>query len=262
MNNCNNCNNCKHWDEVSASLGELWGTCTLAATRDGWHEISAIAIAVASMDSNSHSANLRTRSDFGCVSWSEGAKVRAIARPEKIVSGGQTGSDRAGLDAAVALGIPTGGFAPRGWKTENGSDPSLEFLGLVETASREYPPRTKLNAQNSDGTAWFGIESTPGGRLTLNTARQYGKATIINPTPQELREWVEVNRIKILNVAGNRASTDFGIYTRTYETIIEAFRREAENADKLQCERGISTDPDLAGETETTEEVGASPPGT
>lgn len=153
-----------------------------------------------------------------------------MMRPEKIVSGGQTGADRAGLDAARELGIVTGGFAPKGWRIclpsgVDGSDPSLADYGLVETASAEYPPRTKLNAQNSDGTVWFGYLDSPGAKLTLIAAQRADRPTICNPTPVELRIWVEQNHIKVLNVAGNRASgLNPDIYERTYKTLMEAFR--------------------------------------
>lgn len=150
---------------------------------------------------------------------------------QKIQSGGQTGADLAGLDAARFLGIPTGGIAPRGWRIclpdgSDGSNPQLADFGLVEHSSREYPPRTKLNAQTSDGTVWFGFDRSSGAILTINSARNALKPVIINPTPAELRAWVEAEKIAVLNVAGNRASDhNPGIYEKTYDTIVEAFQQ-------------------------------------
>ncbi|MBD1864287.1 MULTISPECIES: YpsA SLOG family protein [Trichocoleus] len=149
---------------------------------------------------------------------------------KKIISGGQTGADKAGLIAARALGLETGGCAPKGWRIclpdgSDGSDPSLQDYGLVEHESREYPPRTILNVQSSDGTVWFGYEKSPGGKLTLQTAEAKGKPSIINPTASELREWVTAKDIQTLNVAGNRQSPENpDIFEFTYQTICEAFR--------------------------------------
>lgn len=148
---------------------------------------------------------------------------------KKIRSGGQTGADKAGLLAGQALGLETGGWAPKGWRIclpngSDGSDPSLAAFGLKEHDSRDYPPRTKLNVIESDGTVWFGYENSRGGRLTLSTAKAHGKPTIVNPTAEELRAWVEQHQIEELNVAGNRAS-DFNpdIFDQTYQTILNAF---------------------------------------
>lgn len=145
---------------------------------------------------------------------------------EKVISGGQTGADRAGLDAAKALGIPTGGTAPKGWRIclpdgSDGSDPSLASLGLVEHESFEYPPRTIQNVLDSDGTVWFGYPDSPGGKLTLSTCEKHFKQVIVNPTPSQLRDWIEISKIKVLNVAGSRES-EFNphIYRDTYNTLV------------------------------------------
>jgi hypothetical protein len=150
-------------------------------------------------------------------------------RPEKIISGGQTGADRAGLDAARGLGIPTGGFAPKGWRIclpsgSEGSDPSLAEYGLVETDTANYETRTQLNTQTSCGTVWFGTMDSSGAKQTLTSAQAAGKPIICNPNEQELREWVKQHHIKILNVAGNRASIEPTVYQQTFATITNAFR--------------------------------------
>jgi hypothetical protein len=149
---------------------------------------------------------------------------------EKIISGGQTGADVAGLDAARLAGIPTGGTAPKGWRIcledgSDGADPELESFGLVEHESSEYPPRTIKNIEDSDGTVWFGYTDSPGGKLTINTCAKLKKPCLINPRASELKIWAEESNIKILNVAGNRKSaSNPEIYDSTFMTIYNAFR--------------------------------------
>jgi len=76
-----------------------------------------------------------------------------------IISGGQTGADQGALEAASLVGFTTGGFIPKGFKTEKGSMPELgEKYKLVESTSPDYIYRTQLNAMSSSLTLWFGIE--------------------------------------------------------------------------------------------------------
>lgn len=148
---------------------------------------------------------------------------------EKIISGGQHGADRAGLEAAAKLGFQTGGTAPKGFRVctfdgDDSTEPALAELGLVEHASRDYPPRTRQNVVGADGTAWFGFEGSPGGKLTIFTARTLGKPLIVNPTAQQLREWAIAHSIRVLNVAGNRESRfNPDITLHVYSIITEAF---------------------------------------
>lgn len=147
----------------------------------------------------------------------------------KVISGGQTGADYAGLLAAKDLGIATGGTAPRGWRIQNfdgseGTNPALTSFGLVEHESRDYPPRTRQNVADSDGTVWFGHVESPGGKLTRKTAKELDKPFLINPpTPEYFKEWLKIWSIKILNVAGNRVS-EFNprIQEDVYQFLIEA----------------------------------------
>lgn len=149
---------------------------------------------------------------------------------KEIVSGGQTGADRAGLDAAAYCYCPTGGWAAKGWliqtfSGQNVADLSLQLLGLEEYFQAGYPPRTKANVQDSDGTVWFGYKSSPGGKLTCNTARRLGKPLVINPTAQELIQWAEEEGVEKLNVAGNRASAlNPDIYLKTFRVIMDALK--------------------------------------
>jgi hypothetical protein len=138
---------------------------------------------------------------------------------EKIVSGGQTGVDRAALDAAIALGIPHGGWLPRGRKTENG--PLPHTYQLKEMDSITYKDRTLQNVIDSDGTLIIARGPLSGGSIiTLKAARAIDKPCLhinLKNTPAFLAtstivEWLMDFNIKILNVAGPRASKDPTIY--------------------------------------------------
>ena len=153
---------------------------------------------------------------------------------ERIISGGQTGADQGGLAAGVTLDIPTGGLAPRGWKTERGPMPELGALGLEEHFSLQYPPRTRANVESSDGTLLIGNPSSRGSRLTMKLARQAGKPIYVivsTSFPSDLarhfvpfRTWLRAYRVKVLNVAGNRESVAPGIAKATHDFLVEALQ--------------------------------------
>jgi len=127
----------------------------------------------------------------------------------KIRSGGQTGVDRTALEIAKTLGLRTGGFVPRGCKTERGPAPELvtEF-GCTETASEDYIVRTSLNVQASDATIWFGRTGTRGFRATLKHVQAYRRPYLLNPMSIEsIVTFIRTYGVQDLNVAGNRAST-------------------------------------------------------
>src|SRR3954468_5873601 len=94
---------------------------------------------------------------------------------ERVISGFQTGADQAGIRAARAHGIPTGGAMPKGFLTEDGPRPEFaEIYGAVELPTASYPDRTEQNVRDSDGTLWFGDWHSPGGRATLDACRLLG----------------------------------------------------------------------------------------
>src|SRR5262249_12024578 len=96
----------------------------------------------------------------------------------RLVSGGQSGVDRAALDIALELGIPCGGWCPKGRKAEDGAIP--ERYPLTETTSGDYRQRTRWNVRDSDGTlilAWG--EPTEGTLLTLTACRDAGKPHLV-----------------------------------------------------------------------------------
>jgi len=124
----------------------------------------------------------------------------------KIISGGQTGVDRIGLETAKCMGLETGGTAPKGFLTELGPDLTLKEFGLVEHRSSSYDPRTIQNVRDSEGTVLFGNTHSTGTANTIKYCIKYHKPYKENPTVDELLEFIRVNKIKVLNVAGNRAS--------------------------------------------------------
>jgi hypothetical protein len=136
----------------------------------------------------------------------------------RVISGGQTGADQAGLAVARRLAIPTGGFMPKGWRTEAGPRPDLASLyGLEETATAAYPERTERNVLSADGTVVFGDSRSEGSMLTARLCRRHGKPCCMVPLGDEvesaaatLRAWLSEHRIETLNVAGNRASQALG----------------------------------------------------
>lgn len=143
-------------------------------------------------------------------------------RPIKIVSGGQTGADQAALAAATSLGIATGGWVPKGWRTATGSAPWLADFGCVEHMSHEWAPRTTANVRDSDGTVWFGKHS-PGYWCTRSACERQKRAFIENPTPDELRRFLwNLNDHPHLNVAGNREHLNPGIGEHVIAVLLEA----------------------------------------
>jgi hypothetical protein len=137
---------------------------------------------------------------------------------EKIISGGQTGVDRAALDVALELGIPCGGWCPKGRKAEDGRiDPRYP---LQETESTSYPVRTERNVKDSDGTLILTDGPVTGGSAaTVKFAQKYEKPYLVidlglGGDSEIVRKWEETNRVRILNVAGPRESKTPGIHDK------------------------------------------------
>ena len=136
-------------------------------------------------------------------------------RVQRIVSGGQTGADRGGLDAAIQLGIPHGGWCPLDRLAEDGNIPAR--YQLDETESAEYPVRTECNVVDSDATLILFRQRVHGGtQLTERLAVKHAKPHLLVDlsSPQslpEIREWLIENNVRILNIAGPRDSSSPGI---------------------------------------------------
>jgi hypothetical protein len=138
----------------------------------------------------------------------------------KIISGGQTGADRTFLEIAKELGFETGGFAPMGWKTENGPDPTLgSVFGLVESHTWVYSTRTKQNVELADVTVWFGQTQSPGFQCTRKWVINANKPFLICPTQEDLLAYIRERKPTVLNGAGNRLSRNPKIKQIVRETV-------------------------------------------
>ena len=144
----------------------------------------------------------------------------------KIISGGQTGADRAALDAAIKLDLAHGGWVPKGRRAEDGIIPATYQLQEMRTSS--YPRRTEKNVLEADGTLIFSHGSLTGGsRLTRDYAvrhkRKHLHIDLLRiPAFQSVRmisDWIVENHIEVLNVAGSSASKDPDIYGKTIEIL-------------------------------------------
>lgn len=139
---------------------------------------------------------------------------------QRIISGGQTGVDRGGLDAAIEMGLDHGGTCPAQRRAEDGSIP-LKYQ-LVEHPSSAYPPRTRQNVQDADATLilTLGTGITPGTRLTAQLAIEVGKPWLaVNMESSRATEkvvaWLREVNPATLNIAGARESRFRGIQRTT-----------------------------------------------
>jgi len=143
----------------------------------------------------------------------------------RIVSGGQSGVDRATLDAAVELGIPHGGWCPQGRLAEDGRIP--QKYRLKETISSDYAVRTRLNVRDADGTLILYYEPLEGGTaLTWQLAVEMEKPVMLvelgfPPVFEAFHRWLCENSIHTLNIAGPRESRFPGIYKKAKLLVME-----------------------------------------
>ena len=147
-------------------------------------------------------------------------------RLRKIVSGGQTGVDRAALDTAMERGVPVGGWCPKGRRAEDGT--ISDRYPLKETPSEAYEQRTAWNVRDSDGTLIITDGALEGGTaLTMEEAKRQERPVLhvrtTDPVPVPMiRAWGEDHDVRVLNVAGPRASEVEGIYDDA-RVLLEAF---------------------------------------
>ena len=140
---------------------------------------------------------------------------------KKIISGGQTGVDRAALDVGSDLGLQTGGWCPKGRRSEDGIIP--DQYPLKETPGRDYEQRTEWNVRDADGTLILTTGKPEGGtQLTLEAAQRMDKPFYVVDllAPRNLnglQYWVEYEKIETLNVAGPRESRVPGIKAMAME---------------------------------------------
>ena len=147
---------------------------------------------------------------------------------EKIISGGQTGVDRAGLDAAMEAGVAVGGCCPKGRLAEDGAVPETYPLTELRTAS--YPARTEKNVKDPDGTLVLNRGRLAGGtKKTVEYAEKHGKPCLVVQLDQRwqpgtVSSWLREHGIKVLNVAGPRESKCPGLHDQAFEYLRELFR--------------------------------------
>lgn len=140
---------------------------------------------------------------------------KSKSKISKIISGGQTGVDRAALDFALHFGISCGGYCPAGRRAEDGQIP-LKYP-LTELDTPAYNARTRRNVEDSDGTLIISSFPLTGGTsFTEECCRKsYKPCFIIDPQfcdTQAFWDWTKAHDVEILNVAGPRESTVRGIY--------------------------------------------------
>lgn len=150
----------------------------------------------------------------------------------KIISGGQTGADQAGLKAAKDFLLETGGWAPYKWRTEDGPMPELLRGYGLEEYYGGYVARTRRNVIDSDATLRFAIDfKSTGEKCTKEAIDEFKKLHFdvdLNdlPSPAEVAQWIDENNIEVLNVAGNRQtkSTEVvNIFEKTYWFLLQVF---------------------------------------
>ena len=154
---------------------------------------------------------------------------------EKIISGGQTGVDRAALDAAIELSVPIGGWCPLGRLAEDGTVPNI--YPLIELRSASYPARTRKNVEAAGAVLVLVDDESQiegGTFLTLRYCRMFGRPyrpTMIGrgPLPDLIsvcQKWLEEEAPRVLCVAGPRESKAPGIYGRARAFLLELLRRD------------------------------------
>ena len=148
-----------------------------------------------------------------------------------IISGGQTGADRAALDFALENDIEIGGFVPKNRLAEDGTI-SHKYPNLIETKSEDYAERTELNVKSSDATLILSHGELKGGSLlTKELAEKYKKPLLhinfsalqIEQATEKTQKWLDSIDCKNLNIAGSRASEDTEIYSDTQKFLQKLF---------------------------------------
>lgn len=162
----------------------------------------------------------------------------------KVISGGQTGVDRAALDAAMAIGIDVGGWCPRGRRATDGVIPAM--YPLIETRGTSYQTRTKWNVRDADATLIICRDEPTGGTaLTVKYCEQLGKPFNVcrlnsagttkkrgkmvgGDGSDSLLLWLNRHHVQVLNVAGSREEKHCPIYAQAYALLFGLFQQTDE----------------------------------
>lgn len=150
-----------------------------------------------------------------------------------VISGGQTGADIGGLQAAKQAGLGTGGMAPAGFRTEAGANPALAELGLRQSTSANYKVRTVQNVADADATIIFDPAGSTGSRQTLEAATAAGKPVLRltgaeDDVVDQINAFLKDNNVRKVNIAGNRESVTPGIAQSVQESLGQVFRPRSE----------------------------------
>lgn len=147
----------------------------------------------------------------------------------RIISGGQTGADRAAFDFALENKIEIGGFIPKNRAAEDGRI-SEKYPNLIETETENPAQRTELNVINSDAILIVSHGELRGGsKLTAEFAEKHRKpflhvdfsASTIDEAIEKANAWLASIECEALNIAGARASEDADIYAKTREFLLK-----------------------------------------
>ena len=150
----------------------------------------------------------------------------------KVISGGQTGVDRAALDAAIAVGLDYSGFIPLGRKAEDGFI-DLRYTELIELSTAAYGTRTEQNVIEGDATLVFTAGKPDGGtKLTIKLLKKHCRPSLLiylenagkNEVVEQVKNWLCKLEPRVLNVAGPRESKSPGIYTQVFDILITVFQ--------------------------------------
>lgn len=152
--------------------------------------------------------------------------VRGI-RLRELVTGAQTGVDRAGLDFAIHHNIKYTGFIPKGRRAEDGRIAD-KYVHFIELKSGGYRERTIKNLRYADGTLLIYERFTGGVKLTYNQGKKYNKPIYVidlnDDTPlseykEKFDEWILKDGITVLNITGNKESNSKGIYKKAIKIL-------------------------------------------
>jgi len=160
------------------------------------------------------------------ISYDEPEQISKL----KIISGGQTGVDRAALYVAKLYQLPTGGWLPKHCMCQDGNRRDLlDLYNMTEHSSVGYPPRTKQNVWDADATLRYAENfKSAGEKLTLKAIKTFNKPYFDIHSVDDISaaiEWIKKGEFKILNCAGNSENTVSGIYNRAVDIFTRIFSK-------------------------------------